>query len=110
MGLVEDALVSYVLEWVDAVGSLLDFTSESFWDQLANQLLQRKTTGFPSNNFHHLLSDLADLGGLCVGSLLNLIVSFLSESNHEETDQVVVGGLDNSVGFDQCLPLSYQRS
>lgn len=53
----------------------------------------------------HLGANLADLGGLCVASLLHLVLSLGGESNAEQTKEVSVGGLDGAVGFNHGLKL-----
>jgi len=58
------------------------------------------------NDLGHLLSDGSDLrrGGVC--GLLDLVWPALGEGDGEQTEEVVVGGLDGDVGLDQGLPLS----
>jgi hypothetical protein len=52
---------------------------------------------------------LTDLRALGVCGLLDLVGALLGEGNDEEAKEVVVGGLDDNVGFNQRLPLANQR-
>lgn len=62
------------------------------------------------DNLCHLLADLPNLGRSGVCGLLDLVRPSLGESNGEEAEEVVIGGLDNDVGFDQGLPLADERA
>jgi hypothetical protein len=62
--------------------------------------------GLPCHDLHHLLADRPNLGRRSICSLLNLIGPLLGEGNGEETEEVVVGGLDHDVGLDEGLPLA----
>lgn len=101
---------TYVLEGVDALGSLLDLAANDLGDQLVGQLLQGAAAGLTGDDLGHLPSDRTDLGRSGVGRLLDLVGTALGESNGEEAEEVVVGGLDRDVGLDQGLPLADERS
>lgn len=62
------------------------------------------------DNLGHLLTDSSDLGRGCVCSLLNLVWAALGECDGEEAEEIVIGGLDCDVGFNQGLPLSDEGS
>jgi hypothetical protein len=96
------------LERINAVASRLNLTADGLWDQLSNQLVESETMRLFSNNLHHLLADLTNLRALCIGGLLDLVVSLLGESNDEEADKVVIGSLDDGVGLDEGLPLAHK--
>lgn len=97
---------TYVLERVNALGSLLDLTSDDLGDELAGELLQGAAAGLALDDLGHLLADGANLGGGGVGGLLDLVGAALGEGNGEEAEEVVIGGLDGDVGLDQRLPLA----
>lgn len=101
---------TYVLQRVDALGRLLNLTSDDLGDELAGELLQGAAAGLALDDLGHLPADGTDLGGGGVGGLLDLVGAALGEGNGEEAEQVVVGGLDGDVGLDQGLPLSDKRS
>lgn len=97
-------------ERVDSLCRFLDFPSDGLWDKLGNELLQGAGRSFLLDDLEHLLTDLSDLGGLCVGSLLDLVRSASSSGHNEKSDEVSVGSPDIIVSLDERLPLSYKRS
>jgi len=99
-----------VLEWVDALGGLLDLTTNDLWDELGCELCKGAGGGLADDDLGHLLADGTDLGRSGVGGLLDLVWTALGETNGEDTEEVVIGGLDGDVGLDQGLPLTDQRS
>lgn len=99
-------MATYVLERVDALGRLLDLAADDLRDQLAGELLESAAAGLTLDDLGHLLADGADLRGRGVGGLLDLVGAALGESNGEEAEEVVVGGLDGDVGLNQRLPLA----
>jgi hypothetical protein len=66
--------------------------------------------GVFSDNFNHLLADTTNLSGLCVASLLCLVLSPGGKSNHEDTKGVAIRGADINISFDQRLPFLDQRA
>lgn len=74
------------------------------------ELSQAAAGSLTLDDLNHLLADGADLGRLGVGGLLDLVWSSLGESNGEEAEEVVVGGLDGDVGLNESLPLADQRA
>jgi len=62
------------------------------------------------DNLNHLLADGSDLrrGGIC--GLLDLIWATLGETNGEQTEEVIISGLDSDIGLNQSLPLADERS
>lgn len=101
---------THVLKRIDASSSLLDLTPDNLRDQLGSKLSQVAGGGLPLDDLNHLLADSPDLRGLSVGGGLNLVRPLLGESDGEQTDKVVIGGLDGDVGLDQGLPLANHRS
>lgn len=101
---------THVLEGVDALSRLLDLTADDLGDQLGSELGQGAARGLTLDDLGHLAADGTDLGRGGVGGLLDLVLSPLGESNGEEAQQVVVGGLDGDVGLNQSLPLADQRA
>jgi len=100
----------YVLKWVNALCSLLNFTTDDLRDELGGELGKSAAGGFAGNNFGHLLSDGSDLRRGSIGGLLDLVRSALGEGNGENSEKVVVGSLDGDIGLNQRLPLSDKRS
>lgn len=101
---------TYVLERVDALGSLLNLAADNLGNELLGELSERARAGLTGHDLGHLLADLPDLRRLGVGSLLDLVGSSLGEGDGEETDKVVIGGLDDNVGLDEGLPLADERA
>lgn len=101
---------TYVLEWVDALGGLLNLAANDLRDQLGSKLLQGAAAGLALDNLGHLSADGTDLGRSGVGGLLDLVGAALGESNGEDTEEVLVGRLDSDVGLDQGLPLADKGS
>lgn len=97
---------TYVLERVDALGGLLNLTPDDLGDQLLGELGECAGAGLPCHDLHHLLADRPNLGRGSICGLLNLIGPLLGEGNGEETEEVVVGGLDDDIGLDEGLPLA----
>ena len=102
--------MTYVLEWVDALGRLLNLATDDLWDELGDELVERAALCLPLHDVRHLLANLSDLRAGGVGGLLDLVLSALGESNAEQAEEVVIGGLDDDVGFDQGLPLADERA
>lgn len=101
---------THVLERVDALGGLLDFTSNHLGDELLGELVQGAAGSLPLHDLYHLLPDRTDLRRRSVCSLLDLVGSALGEGDGEEAEEVVVGGLDDHVGFNESLPLAHERA
>lgn len=99
-----------ILERVDPSSRLLDLTPDNFRDELLSQLRQGAARGFTLNDLNHLLADLADLRRLSIGGLLDLVLSLLGETNGEQAEKVVIGGLDGDVGLNQGLPFADERA
>lgn len=100
---------TYVLERVDALGGLLNLTSDNLRDKLVGQGLESTAAGLTGDDLSHLLADGTDLGRGSVGGLLDLVGSALGEGNDKEAEEIVVGGLDSDVALDQGLPLADKR-
>ena len=96
-----------VLERVDALGGLLDLAAG---DELLGKLGEGAAAGLTLHDVGHLLADLSDLRAAGVCGLLDLVGASLGEGDAEQTEEVVVGGLDDDVGLDQGLPLADERA
>ena len=92
------------------MGSLLNFTTDNLGDELGCELCESTAGSFALDDLGHLLSDSSDLRGSGISGLLDLVGAALGEGDGEETEEVVVGGLDCDVGLNQGLPLSDERS
>jgi hypothetical protein len=97
---------TYVLEGVDALGGLLNLAANDLGDELLGELSKSARAGVTGHDLNHLLADGPDLRGSGVCGLLDLVWSSLGEANGEETEEVVIGGLDDDVGLDEGLPLA----
>lgn len=95
-----------ILQGVDALGGLLDLTSNNLGDELVGELRQSAGGSLALDDLGHLLANGADLRRASVGRLLDLVGAALGEGNGEQTEEVVVSGLDSDVGLDQGLPLA----
>lgn len=101
---------TYVLQRVDTLGALLNFTANNLWDELLGELAEGAALGLTLHDVGHLLADGADLGRAGVGGLLDLVRSSLGEGDAEEAEEVLVGGLDDNVGLNEGLPLADERA
>jgi hypothetical protein len=112
LGLLEQLDLSDVdvLQRVDVLSGLLNLSANNLGDELGGELSKSHVGSLSDNNVGHLLSDLVDLRGLGVGGLLDLVGLSLGETDDEESEEVVVGGLDGDVSLNQSLPLSDERS
>lgn len=99
-------MVTYILKRVDALRSLLDFTANNLGDQLSGKLSQSSTRSLSRDDIGHLLADSTDLRCASVCSLLDLVGPSLRESDGEQAEEVVVGGLDGDICFNQGLPFT----
>jgi hypothetical protein len=99
-----------VLERVDALGGLLDLAADDLGDELLGKLGEGAAAGLTLHDIGHLLADLSDLRAAGVCGLLDLVGASLGEGDAEQTEEVVVGGLDDNVGLDQGLPLADERA
>lgn len=95
-----------ILQGVDALGGLLDLTSNNLGDELVGELGESAGGGLALDDLGHLLANGADLRRTSVGGLLDLVGASLGEGNGEQAEEVVVSGLHGDVGLDQGLPLA----
>ena len=102
--------MTYVLQRIDALRALLNLTANDLRNELRGELSQRAALSLLLHNLHHLLPDLPDLRAPRVRRLLDLIRPPLRERNAEQSEIVVVGGLDDGIRFDQSLPFAHQRA
>lgn len=112
LGLLEELDLSdvNVLEGENGLGSLLDFSANDFRNELRSELSQSDVGALSDHDVSHLLSDLSQLRSLSISGLLDLVRQSLGESNGENSNVVVVGGLNSDVSLDEILPLSNKRS
>lgn len=103
-------MYTYVLEWVDTLGALLDLAADNLRNELGGELAESAALGLALHDVGHLLADGADLRRPRVGGLLDLVRSSLGEGNAEQAEEVVVGGLDDNVGLNEGLPLADERA
>lgn len=73
-------------------------------------MCQSAAGSFSLNDICHLSSNGSDLRRRCVSGLLDLIRASLCESDGEEADKIIIGGLDSNIGLDKRLPLANERS
>lgn len=99
---------THILQGVDALGRLLDLTSNDLGDKLVGELRQSAAGGLALHDLGHLLADGTDLRRASVGSLLDLVGATLREGDGEQTNEVVIGGLHGDIGLDQSLPFADQ--
>jgi hypothetical protein len=92
------------------LGGLLDLTTDNLGDELGCELCEGAAGGLALDDLSHLLADGSDLRGCSVCGLLDLVGAALGEGNSEETEEVVISGLDCDIGLNQRLPLSDQGS
>ena len=98
----------HFLERINAIALLLDLLADNV--ELANKVLEGGGGCLVGHDLEHLLADLADLSGLSVASLADLVCSALGESKRENTEKITVGGLDVNVCLDERLPLAHKRA
>jgi hypothetical protein len=103
-------MCTYILQRVDTLSSLLNIATDDLGDELLGELGEGARAGIAGHDFNHLLADRPDLRRSSVCGLLDLVRSSLGESNGEEAEEVVVGGLDNDVGLDEGLPFTDKGS
>ena len=60
---------------------------------------------FFQHDFHHLLTDGFDLGGLCIAGSFNLTVLTSGEGNAEKSAKIAIGGLGLNETFNESVPL-----
>lgn len=101
---------TYVLERVDTLSGLLNLAANDLGDELRGELGKGAAGSLSLDDVGHLESNGSDLRRSGVCGLLDLVGSSLGESDGEEADEVVVGGLDGDVGLNEGLPLSHERS
>jgi len=95
-----------ILQGVDALGGLLDLTTNDLRNELVGELRQSAAGSLTLHNLGHLLADGTNLRRAGVSGLLDLVGASLGEGNGEQTDEVVVSGLHGDVGLNQRLPLA----
>ena len=104
------ASMTYILERVNSLGSLLDFASDNLRNQLVSELCKGTAGSLSLNDICHFATDSTNLRGGSVCRLLNLVGSTLGECDGEEANQVIVGSLDRDIRLNETLPLSHERS
>lgn len=92
-----------ILERVNPLTGLFDFLSNDFRNEFLDQFLQVARGRFLGNNLKHFLSNGPNLSRGGVGSLSELVLSSLSESNEEDAEEVPIGRLDILVALNEGL-------
>lgn len=112
LGLLQDLNLVHadVLQGEDALGRLFNLLTNRVRDQLGDDFLQVTAVNLAGHDLKHLLANRANMAGLSVGSLANLLWATLGEANTEGTEQVSVSGLDVNVSLNQSLPLLHHRA
>ena len=104
--LTERPIKTNILQRIDALSRLLDFTSDDFGNEFCCQLRQAAAAGFALNNLRHFLTYGADLGCASIGSLFDLVRSSFGEGDGEQTKEIFIRGFDRNIGFDEGLPFA----
>lgn len=91
------------MEWVDAVASLLNVMSYAVWKQLVDHFLKIIVLALLGDDVNHPGTDPADLLGLGIGCLLDLVLAFFGEANAEDSESVAICGLQVNIGINQGL-------
>jgi len=94
-----------VVEGIDGLAGLLDVLADRVGNQLIDGLLQVGRAHLLGDDVHHLAADVLDLLRLGVRSLLDLILSLLSEANAEKSERVSVARFHIDTSLDHRLPL-----
>jgi len=100
-----------VTEGENAVAGLGDVLADELVDELTDGALEVYLGEVVGGNVHHLLADGADLTGLSVAILLDLMhLETISEADQEHTEVVTISGLNIDLGLDQGAPLLDKRA
>jgi len=112
LGLLEglDLADEDVVEGVDGVGGLLNVLGDGVGDELLHERLEVAGAHLAVDDLHHLGADLAFLGGLSVGGLLDLVGALVGVADAEYAELVAVGGGHVNVAGDHSLPLLHHRA
>lgn len=105
-----DTKSTNILQGVNSLGSLFNFTANDLGDKLCGKLREGAAGSFALHDLSHLLADSTDLRRAGVCGLLNLVRTSLRESDGKQTQKVVIGRLDSNVGLDERLPLAHKGS
>ena len=103
-------LWTYVLKRIYALRCLLDLAPDDLRDKFLRKLSKSAARRLTLHDLRHLLPNGTDLRRCCISCLLDLVWPPLGERNGEETEEVIVGCLDDDIGFDEGLPLANQRA
>lgn len=82
------------------MGGFFDFVVDNFGDKFWGELLEGVVGSFVLDDFGYFFVDSMDLGRSGIGGFFDLVGVVFGESDGEEVEEVVVGGLDGDVGFD----------
>lgn len=77
--------------------------------QLEEEVLEVDRRGLTRNDLDHLLADEADLRGLGIARLLDLLRAAAGEGDAEDADDVAVERLDVDLRLNERLPLADER-
>lgn len=98
--------ITNILQRVNALGRLLNLTTNDLRNQLRGKLSQRAVGSLTLHDLGHLLADSTDLRRAGISGFLDLVRASLGKGNGKEANKVVVSSLQSHVGLDECLPLS----
>merc|ERR1719382_1349331 len=76
-----------VLQWVNALGGLLNLRADRPRDELLDKLAQRHLRGLRMHDLHHLLPNASDLAALRVAIALHMIRLTRSEGDAEHSEE-----------------------
>ena len=102
--------VTYILQRIDALGSLFNFTSDDLRDEFRCELGERASNSFALHDISHLLSDGANLRRAGICGFLDLVWTSLRECDGEQTNKVIIGRLHSDVSLNERLPLAHEGS
>lgn len=102
--------VTYILQRIDALGRLFDFTSDDLRDELRCELGERAADSLALHDISHLLSDGANLRRPGICGFLDLVWTSLCECDREQTHKVIISRLHGDVSLNERLPLAHEGS
>lgn len=105
---VKNQYVSTSLIYKNSVKKL--YTDVCFVQIRLNKIQSEHLASFCTHDFHHLLANPTNLGGLSIAIGSHLVRATLGKGNAEEADNITIGGLHINMCFDQGLPLLNQRA
>ena len=102
--------VTYILQRIDALGSLFNFTSDDLRDEFRCELGERASNSFALHDISHLLSDGANLRRAGICGFLDLVWTSLRKCDGKQTNEVIISRLHSDVSLNERLPLAHEGS